>query len=133
MSFEGAREHLKVTAERRKNQHDLQVRDTPLGEGQLVYLRDYVVRGRHKIQDLWGPVVYQVVRAPLASGSVYTIAPVDDLSKVKRVHRSLLKTHIRRDSPAVTPADDPVVVKVPPLEGSPSEEVDLWVLVPETP
>lgn len=132
VAFEGAREHLKVTAERRKKQHDRQVRDEPLGEGQLVYLRDYGVRGRHKIQDLWSPVVYQVVRAPPAGGSVYTIAPVENLSKVKRVHRSLLKTRVRRDPPVI-PADDPGVVEVPPSEGSPLEEVDLWVLVPGTP
>lgn len=133
VAFEGAREHFKVMAEHRKKQHVLQVCDTPLGEGQLVYLRDYGVRGHHKIQDLWSPVVYQVVRAPPAGGSVYTIAPVDDLSKVKRVHRSLLKTRVRRDSPVVIPADYPGVVEVPPSEGSPFEEVDLWVLVPETP
>ncbi|KAL0185385.1 hypothetical protein M9458_021082, partial [Cirrhinus mrigala] len=80
VAFEGAREHLRITAERRKIQHDSHVRDTPLGEGQLVYLRDVGVRGRSKIRDLWSPVVYQVVRAP-KGGSVYSIAPVDDLGK----------------------------------------------------
>ncbi|KAL0198417.1 hypothetical protein M9458_006957, partial [Cirrhinus mrigala] len=81
VAFEGAREHLRITAERRKVQHDSHVRDTPLGEGQLVYLRDVGVRGRSKIRDLWSPVVYQVVRAPREGGSVYSIAPVDNLGK----------------------------------------------------
>ncbi|XP_039511286.1 uncharacterized protein LOC120466751 [Pimephales promelas] len=133
VAFEGAQEHLKVAADRRRKQHDLHVRDAPLGEGQLVYLRDYGARGRHKIQDLWSPVVYQVVGAPQAGGSVYTIAPVDDLDRVKRVHRSLLKLRIRRDSPVEVPAGVPLVIESVPSEESPSDEVDLWVLVPETP
>ncbi|KAL0181838.1 hypothetical protein M9458_024244, partial [Cirrhinus mrigala] len=68
-------------ADKRKALHNQNVKDQPLVEGQLVYLRDYGVRGRHKIQDLWSPVVYQVVRAPKEDGVVYTIAPVDDLTK----------------------------------------------------
>ncbi len=63
------------------------MQDRPLGEGQLVYLCDVSVRGRSKIRDLWSPVVYQVLRAPKEGGSVYSIAPVDDLDKVRQVHR----------------------------------------------
>lgn len=113
--FKGAREHLKAVADRCKEKHDLCVRDAPLGEGQLVYLRNYDVRGRHKIQEIWSPVVYQVVRAPKAGGSVYTIAPVDDLSRVKHVHRSLLKTRVRKDSPVSGPTEVAVAVEAPPL------------------
>ncbi|RXN03720.1 Transposon Ty3-I Gag-Pol poly [Labeo rohita] len=90
VAFEGAREWLGAAADRRKAQHDLQVKEAPLKEGQLVYLRDYSVRGRCKIQDLWSSVVYQVLRAPKEGGSVYTIAPTTDLGKVKHVHRSLI-------------------------------------------
>ncbi len=52
VAFVGARERLGAAADRRKARHDLQVREAPLKEGQLVYLRDYSVRGRCKIQDL---------------------------------------------------------------------------------
>ncbi|XP_073668080.1 uncharacterized protein [Paramisgurnus dabryanus] len=132
VAFEGAREHVKAAADRRKAHHDLHVRDTPLGEGQLVYLRNYGVRGRHKIQDLWSPVVYQVVKAPKVGGSVYTIAPVDDLNKVKHVHRSLLKIRVQGESPVLPSDRAPEVVEAPPLEESTfAEEVDLWVSVPE--
>ncbi|KAL1277561.1 hypothetical protein QQF64_024234 [Cirrhinus molitorella] len=41
VAFEGAQKHLRVSAEQRKAQHDSHVRNTPLGEGQLVYLRDF--------------------------------------------------------------------------------------------
>ncbi len=80
VAFAGARERLQVMADRCKAHHDQQVRDEPLVEGQLVYLRNYGVRGHHKIQDLWSPVVYQLTRAPKEGGVVYTIAPVDDLT-----------------------------------------------------
>lgn len=136
VAFEGAREHLRVAAERRKAQHDSLVRDTPLGEGQLVYLRDFGVRGRSKIRDLWSPVVYQVVKAPKEGGSVYSIAPVDDLGKVRRVHRSMLKTRIQKDPFVQASTRSPVVESVP-SPGEPAleelEQGDLWVLVPETP
>lgn len=47
-----------------------------------MYLRNVGVKGRHKIQDLWSSVVYQVLKAPKEKGVVYTIAPVNDLGKI---------------------------------------------------
>lgn len=91
LAFEGARERLKVTAERRKKNYDCHVQDSPLEEGELVWMRDHGAKGRHKIQDLWGPAVYRVMKVPQAGGFVYTIAPVDDQTKVRQVHRSSLK------------------------------------------
>ncbi|CAM4713469.1 unnamed protein product [Leuciscus chuanchicus] len=133
VAFEGARERLKAAADYRKSQHDQHVRDLPLKEGQLVYLRDHSVRGRHKIQDLWSPIVYQVVRAPKEGGVVYTIAPVEDLDKVRCVHRSLLKNRIRRESMQVDQLTGPVSGPgVSPLEDE-MDYVDLLVLVPEIP
>ncbi|MCJ8749885.1 hypothetical protein PDJAM_G00192760 [Pangasius djambal] len=102
VAFEGARERLGTVADRQKARHDLQVRESPLKEGQLVYLHNYSVRGRHKIHDLWSSVVYQILKAPKEGGVVYTIAPTTDLGKLKHVHRSLLKPHIGRNpSPAL--------------------------------
>ncbi len=43
MAFEGARGRLEIAAGRCKAQHDAHVCDAPLGEGQLVYLREYVL------------------------------------------------------------------------------------------
>lgn len=34
--------------------------------------------GRFKIQDVWGPIIYQVIKAPASAGVVYSIAPVPD-------------------------------------------------------
>lgn len=133
VAFEGARERLLIVAAKRKEKHDQQVKDAPLVEGQLVYLRDYGVRGRHKIHDLWSSVTYQVVRAPREGGAVYTIAPVGNLNTVKTVHRSQLKSLIQRGpSGPVLPSDSsnpfvPVVVQ----EGE-EEEVDLVWVCPES-
>ncbi len=80
----------------------------------------------HKIQELWSPVVYQVVSVPKEGGSVYSIAPVDDLDKVRQVHRSMLKVLIQKDFPVQVSTRSPVVESVPPLG-------DLQVLVSETP
>lgn len=51
LAFEGAGERLKQAAHRRKRNHDQQVRDVPLSEGQLVFLRDFTARGPQKTHD----------------------------------------------------------------------------------
>ncbi len=83
MEFESASERLKVVAEWRKAHYDQNVQCIPLEEGQLVYLRECGIRGRHKIQDLWDQVVYQVVKASKDGGAVYTIALIDEPGRVK--------------------------------------------------
>lgn len=80
--------------------------------------------------------MYQVVRAPKEGGSVYSIAPVDDLGKVKQVHRSLLKGRTQKDFSVPAPTHSPVVESESPGSGQDSEGLeqgDLWVLVPENP
>ncbi|KAL0169111.1 hypothetical protein M9458_033707, partial [Cirrhinus mrigala] len=98
VAFEKADECLKAAEDRRKKRHHQHVKDPNLLEGQPVYLRDHVVRGRHKIQDLWGPVVFKVIRSQEEGGVVYTIAPVTDLGKVRQVHRSLLKACVQKEA-----------------------------------
>lgn len=132
-AFEGARERLRVAADRRKTRHDRTVKDDPLQEGQLVYLRELGSRGRNKIQDRWSSVVYQVLRAPTDGGSVYTIAPVKDLSKVKHIHRSLLKCHFVTQVSDDPPGSDHQE-EAEHTQGSeePSLDGEWWIAVPET-
>ncbi len=128
-AFSGAQGWLKVMAEKRKVKHDQCVCDIPLVEGQLVYLWNCGNRGRHKIQDLWSSVVYQVVRVPPAGGAVYSLAPVDDLSKVKSVHHSLLKGRIQKSS--VSGASVQELVEAPEaVVPEEEEEVDLACVIP---
>ncbi|KAG1960088.1 interleukin-1 receptor accessory protein-like 1-A [Pimephales promelas] len=127
VAFEGARERLASAAARRKDYHDKRVKEMPLSEGQRVYLRNVGVRGRNKIQDLWSSVDYQVLRVPKDKGVVYTIAPVNDLGKVRHVHRTMLKAQLQPE-PQNTSQDQPSA----PLEPSQEDvnEEDLWLVLP---
>lgn len=118
-----------MVAHQHKVKHDLQVKDTPLVEGQFMYLHNYGVKGHHN-HDLWSHVVYQVVWLPHQDGVVYTITPVDNLSKVKTVNHSLLKSLIQRDSSGHVLAMSVAIVI--PWEMSLQEEVDLVGVVPES-
>ncbi|KAL4007870.1 hypothetical protein ACER0C_001722 [Sarotherodon galilaeus] len=132
VAFEGARARLSLAADRRKERHDQRVHPVPLKVGQLVYLRDHSARGRHKIQDLWSSVVYQVLRAPQENGAVYTIAPVGDLEKVRHVHRDMLKAQVSPGPPAPGPQAPPPPVPADSERTSLSDD-ELWLLVPEVP
>lgn len=131
LAVEGVRERLQVAADSRKARHDAQVCDAPLEEGQQVYLRDLTVRGRHKIHDLWSPVVYQVMKAPPDGGSVYAIAPVRHSQQVKHVHQTLLKACMGRAHPADGQLDRPLTPAVPSAGSDESDGEDLLALVPE--
>ena len=88
-------------------------------------LRQCAFRGRSKIRDYWSPVTYQVTQVPKEPGSVYTIAPVDDLAKIRRVNRSLLKPLVPFASPE--PVVEPVVVDT--VVTSDSEDTSTGVVV----
>lgn len=104
-----------MAASKRKERHDLFVRDAPLPVGQLVYLRDH---------DLWSSVVHQVVRAPTGDGVVYTVAPVGDPGGT--VHRDMLKVVVQ---PEVVVLSSPTPPSLPPLVASVDESYnsDLWL------
>lgn len=52
------------------------------------------------MQDMWSSLPYVVLKAH-DGGAVYTIAPVHDRTKVKTVHRSLLKVLVGVGAPEV--------------------------------
>lgn len=105
LAFEEARERLKSAADGRKrnNKH---VRDSSLHEDQLVLLQDTTIHRRHKIQDLWIFKAYKVLQVLHDIGTVYTVAPIDELTKVKRVHRSLLKPVVCSDVLVSSPTSE---------------------------
>lgn len=55
--------------------------------------------------------MHQVLREPKEGGTVYTVAPVGDLSKARQVHRSLLKPVVRENVPG--PPDIDQIVTQP--------------------
>lgn len=131
MAFEHARGRLRAAAGRWKERHGQHAQHLPLQVGQLVYLRDLGVRGRHKLHDKWSSVIYQVLRAPSGDGMVYTIAPVEELHRAWQVHRDMLK-------PQVLSSVQPPRAQSPPVQTAPgdsfdsSEDGELWLLTRET-
>lgn len=89
------RQQLREKAEKRNKPHNEKVNDKGLEEGQLVYLRNHA-RGRSKIQDFWDSCVYRVVRGPCGQGAVYSVRPVSGDGPVRTVHRSELRSAIRK-------------------------------------
>ncbi|KAL2085708.1 hypothetical protein ACEWY4_019028 [Coilia grayii] len=65
--------------------------------------------GRHKIQDLWDPRVYTVVKCWDENSQVYHITPEDGLGPDLNVHRSELKA---LPSQELVPCEAPVVIPV---------------------
>ena len=128
VAFEGARECLQQAAGHRKRAHDQHVKDLPLREGQLIFLQDFSARGPHKTRDRWSSVRYQVLRAPAESGLVYTIMPVDHLTKVRQVHRKMLKAVVRADPSGCASSHNPPPVEEPPAENECSLIMICWSL-----
>ena len=115
-AFDGARDRLQAAAHRRKERHDERLVPSALLEGELVYLRDHSIRGRTKIQDLWGPTVYRVIKAPAEGGAVYSITPSAAAGPTKHVHRTQLKP---------VPPNSHVPQRVsPPRHHVPADSVD---------
>ncbi|KAG1930572.1 interleukin-1 receptor accessory protein-like 1-A [Pimephales promelas] len=100
--------------------------------GRLREAADYR-KVRHDARDLWSSVVHQVVKAPQDGGVVYTVAPTGELSKVKHVHRSLLKPRVGATPPSDLPHSLVVEPECSQEEEDEQEEGDLFVLVPEVP
>lgn len=90
MTQEHVRQRSDELIRRRNQRHNDNVNDPGLEEGRLVYLRNHVP-GRNKIQDHWNSVVFQVLRSPSGTGTVYTVAPRDGEGPVRQVHRSELR------------------------------------------
>lgn len=110
--------------------HDCRVGGSPLVSGQVVYLHDCRVKGRHKIKDVWSSKLYLVVRSPGEGGSVYTIASLGDLTNTKQVHQSLLKVHVQAEPRTGAPVETPVeeVIFSPSEREAEMGDWCLWVV-----
>lgn len=133
LAFEGVRDRLREAAQRRKENHDQSVRSEPLVGGQPVWLKEFGWKGRNKIQDRWNPVGHRVIKAPHGNGAVYTVAPEDDLVKVKWVHRTLLKAIVGMAASGDHPVPPSVLLEQPAGSESSSDDEDLMAVVRDTP
>lgn len=95
-----------------------------------MYLQEHGHKGRHKIQDMWSSIKYQVVRAPQEEGGVYSITPRDDLRKVRNVYCSLLKGRVQGDAPVGVFLEQRLECPELPLQ---EEDVDLVRMIAGSP
>ncbi|KAI3366993.1 hypothetical protein L3Q82_009626 [Scortum barcoo] len=112
VAFEGAHERLRVAAGRRKERHDQQ--DT-----------------KSRISGvLWST---RLSRHHLVKEQCTCVAPVNDLQKVRNVHRDMLKAVIQSEAKTL-PSKVPSPPTVAALDdGDSYSDSDVWLLVPETP
>lgn len=102
-----ARKNMEEAADYRQRNHNQQVCDEGFTEGQLVYLKDHRCQGRRKIQDVWSPVLYKVVRVPTDRGGPYTVILVDGTGNVRQVHRTEIKASQLETIPSVAKVPQP--------------------------
>lgn len=101
-------------------------RENPLQVGQLVYHWDLGVRGRHKLHDKWSPVLYQVLKAPVGHGAVYTIAPAEELHKARHIHRDMIKARVRTNI-CLPSLHSPPASTAPVISSDSPEDGELWL------
>lgn len=89
VAYDLAGRHLEEAAAKRASCQP-QANAELLPVGTIVYRRNHV-QGRNKIQDVWGPVKYRVVRCLDDEGRVYAICPVEGEGPVKNIHRTELR------------------------------------------
>ena len=93
--FQQARERLGASHLRREEASH-PATTPPWSPGTLVVQRSHPL-GRHKLQDAWGPTLYQVVECLDDHGRVYRVQPADHQGPPKQVHR----TELRRAPPGL--------------------------------
>ena len=77
-------------ANKAKKYYDRRVRCSKLEPGDLVLVKKFGFKGKHKIQDRWENQVYEVLESCHSSPLVFRIQKEDGTGKVRVLHRNLL-------------------------------------------
>lgn len=86
--YTSAHRHLESAAERRRAAFPEFISILP--PGTLVYCRNHF-HGRHKIQDVWSSIVFEIVTCTDEVWTLYRIRPQGKDSPIKSMHHSELK------------------------------------------
>ena len=89
-SFKLAQRHIKKQADKAKNYYDRRVRCSKLEPGDLVLVKRFGFRGKHKIQDRWENHLYEVLESCHSSPLVFRFRREDGTGNVRVLHRNLL-------------------------------------------
>lgn len=86
-----ARLHVTRNLFQKNLEEAAELRQQHFRDGQLVYLKDLHCQGHQKIQDVWSPVLYDMVRVPTEPGGPYTITLADGTGNVQQVYRNEMR------------------------------------------
>ena len=95
---------MKKQANKAKKYYDRKVRCSKLHPGDLVLVKQFGQRGKHKIQDRWENTIYEVLESCHRSPLVFRVRREDGTGKIRILHRNLLlplRTRILEDE--ITP------------------------------
>ena len=89
-SHELAQKHMEKQANKAKKYYDRKVRCSKLEPGDLVLVKRFGFKGKHKIQDRWENQIYEVLEFCHSSPLVFRIRKEDGTGKIRILHRNLL-------------------------------------------
>ena len=89
-SYKLAQRHMEKQAAKAKKYYDRRVRCSKLEPGDLVLVKKFGFRGKHKIQDRWENHVYEVLESCHSSPLVFRIKREDGEGGIRILHRNLL-------------------------------------------
>ena len=85
-----AQKQMEKMANKAKKYYERKVRCSKLEPGDLVLVKKFGFRGKHKIQDRWENQVYEVLESCHSSPLVFRIRKEDGTGNIRVVHRNLL-------------------------------------------
>ena len=88
-AFQKASTYSDQQAQKYKSSYDKSMKGPQLQEKDVVLVKIVAHKGRHKLQDKWGPEEYVVVEQPIAGTPVYKVQPVTG-GNIRTLHRKLL-------------------------------------------
>ena len=111
-SYKLAQRHMEKQAAKAKKYYDRRVRCSKLEPGDLVLVKKFSFKGKHKIQDRWENHVYEVLESSHSSPLVFRIKREDGEGGIRILQRNLLlpfKTRILDEelTPQSTPQEEP--------------------------
>ena len=74
---------------RNKKCYDRKVRCSKLEVGNKVLVRQKAFKGKHKIQNKWDNIIYEVISQPIENFPVFTVQH-EGSKKLKTLHRNML-------------------------------------------
>ena len=110
-SYKLAQRHMEKQAEKAKKYYDRRVRCSKIEPGDLVLVKKFGFKGKHKIQDMWENHVYEVLESCHSSPLVFRVRREDGTGGIRVLHRNLflpLRTSIfdeEHPAPSQEPGD----------------------------